>query len=130
MTRRRLLTAFVALGVTGFVWLGSAQLRPAHGLGNAPITMVQRVAEALPHTHRVQKTGETTGKIGYIDGTNKIIIAQLKDGAVIKALTAVPTERLRVGERVKVAYGVGEHGEQVFTVTGPARWSWAAVFGG
>ena len=128
MTRRRLLMV-AALCVTG-IWLGSAQLRPAHSLSGSPATVVQRVAEALPHTHKVTKTGETTGKIGYIDGTNKIIIAQLKGGAIVKALTAVPTERLRVGERVKVAYGVGHHGEQVFEVLGPARWSLAAVFGG
>ena len=129
MTRRRLLTV-AALCVTGLIWLGAAQLRPAHSLSGSPATVVQRVAEALPHTHKVTKTGETTGKIGYIDGTNKIIIAQLEGGAIVKALTAVPTERLRVGERVEVETGVGEHGEEVFTVLGPARWSLAAVFGG
>ncbi len=124
------LVAALVLCIAGLVWLGFAQLRPAHSFGIVPTTVVQRVAEALPHTHKVQKTGETTGKIGYIDGTNKIIVAQLKDGAVVKALTAVPTEHLSVGERVKVAYGIGEHGEQVFTVLGPARWSLAAIFGG
>ena len=124
------LVAALVLCIAGLVWLGFAQLRTAHGPGSSPATVVQRVAEALPHTHKSQKTGETTGKIGYIDGTNKIIVAQLKDGAVVKALTAVPTERLSVGERVKVAYGIGEHGEQVFEVMGPARWSWAGIFGG
>ena len=120
--RRRSLIALTVY-VLGLVCLGATQLlRPAHGLSDPSPAVVQRIAEALPHTHKGRKTGETTGTIGYIDATNKIIVAQLKDGAIVKAMTAVPTERLRTGERVKVAYGVGGHGEQVFTVLGPAPW--------